>query len=515
MRRCCKGILVGALIFSIAILEGCPFASYKRGRFTKKSIVTLSSKANSKEIISQMSKRYDIALAELQYQCPYDLLELKQKIKTLEDFTLQTEVHVEKKALRMTARALKLVLDKDFQSHLTGRDRYKEFIESMRVAIEHNQMAQWKDPKIEEFISEILQNICFSHFTINLNSTAIGYQYFWEVVPKELAQLDISELNVKLLNKVINKMYGSSKYHILLSKWNQKLHSPFFASWDGALASMRSKMATYQWHGRNISLLRMSCPVYGKNYHSSIDPMFTEYLKAIKKQHKKHLYLCNLDTTASSYTKQFKVGRLLQKLSESPEFNESMLFIILPVESAFYKQGNLGLLRASYFKETFLNSMLLRQEGFYFPSALLMDVKFVSFLTQILEDIHKTIFDDREFLERIERCQFIDIAYVYIAKYLIDQYQIDYVSWSGDNGIDYSMGAVALFDMLIQSMSSSSIHLDSTIYISFWPAFVHCHRHPSTTSTVRCYSAIQKLLERNTPSTLGQVSKEEMNGLEL
>ncbi len=478
-------------------------------------MATFNHQINSKDILNQTHKRYEIALAELQYQCPYDLLELKQKIKTLETFIKQTEVHTQQRALKKTARALKLVLDKTFQAHLTGRDRYEDFIESMRIAIDQNEMAHWEDPKIGEFVTEILQSICYTHFTINLNQTPIGYQYFWSIVPKELAQLDISQLNVKLLNKFINKIFASHTSYVLISKLKRKLRCPFFASWDGALASMRSKIATYQWQGRKVSLMRMSCPVYGKNYHSLIDPTFTEYLKAIKRQNQKHLYICHLDTTASSHTKQFKVSRSLQKLSESPEFNEAILFVILPIESAFYKQGNLGLLRASYFKETFLNSMLLRQEGFYFPSALLRDGKFISFLTQMLEDLHKTFFEDQEFLERIERCQFIDIAYAHIAKYLIDEYQINYVSWTGDNGIDYSMSSVALFDMLIQTISPAAIHLDSTIYLSFWPAFVHCHRHPETTSTVRCYSAIQKLLERNESRVLSAEHQEEIKDLEI
>ena len=334
-------------------------------------------------------------------------------------------------------------------------------------------------------------------------------------MPKSLAQLEPTELNAKLLNKMVNKIFPSRMPTVFLSKVNQKLHAPFFASWDGAFATLRSKLATYQWHDRKVSLLRMSCPVYGKNYCATIDPIFVEYLNALKGKGQRHLYISNLDTSASTHSREFKIGKLMQSLSRNKNYCDTLLFIILPFESSFYKQGNLGLLRAGYFKEMFLNSMLLKQEGFYFPSKLLTDSKFIAFLGQMLDQIHQVSFGDREFLERIERCQFIDIAYAHIAKYLVEQNQIDMVNWTCHDGIDTSMSAVAVFDVLLQSISPDPIHLESTLYISLWPAMLYQHRHPSTTCTVRAYSAIQKLLEEDTLSGFAQVISDPVNNLAL
>ncbi len=490
-----KVSLVVSLCAVSAWVHPCPFTSYKRGQFQKKQVASFSPKSDSKQVINHFQKRYEVALSELQFQCPYDLIQSRQRIKTLEGFLSHAESFAERKAIKKTSRALKLILDKDFKPSLQGRDRYKHFIEVLRIAIENKNVAAWKSPEMQRFISIILQNISYSHFTVNFNHTKIGYQYFWDVLPKKLAQLDPTELNAKLLNKMINKIFPARTPTVLFSKLNQKLHAPFFASWDGAMATLRSKMATYEWQSRSVSLLRMSCPVYGKNYRSTIDPIFVEYLNALNEKNKRHLYISNLDTTASTHSKEFKVSQLMQSLSKNEEYSDTFQFIVLPFESSFYKQGNLGLLRASYFKETFLNSMLLKQEGFYFSSKLLTNSKFISFLGQMLDQIHEVSFGEREFLERIERCQFIDIAYAHIAKYIVEQNQIDMVNWSCFEGIDRSMTSVAVFDVLLQSISPSPIHLDSTLYISLWPAMLYHHRHPQTTCTVRGYSAIQKLLE--------------------
>ena len=482
-------------------LSSCPFSSYKRGRFQKKNYSSLTPKSDSKEILQHFRKRYEIALSMLQYQCPYDLIQAKQRVKTLESFLNHAESYAERKAIKKTARCLKLVLDKDFKPHIVGRDRYKHFIEVLRIAIDNKNSATWSNPDMKKFVQTILQHLAYTHFTVNFNRTKIGYEYFWDVLPKELAQLDPTELNAKLLNRMVNKVFPSSRPTVLLSKLTQKLHAPFFASWDGALSTLRSKMATYQVQDRDVALLRMSCPVYGKNYRSTIDPIFIEYLNSIKEKEKRHLYICNLDTTASTYSKEFKVSKLMQGISKRKEFLDTLLFIVLPFDSSFYKQGNLGPLRANYFKETFLNSMLLKQEGFYFPSRLLTDSKFISFLGQMLDQIHEASFGDREFLERTERCQFIDIAYAHIAKFLIEEHQIGMVNWACYDGLDKSMSAVAVFDVLLQSISPDPIHLDTTLYISLWPAMLYHHRHPDTTCTVRGFSAVHKLLEeRNLPA---------------
>ena len=121
----------------------------------------------------------------------------------------------------------------------------------------------------------------------------------------------------------------------------------------------------------------------------------------------------------------------------------------------------------------------------------------------------------REFLERIERCQFIDIAYAHIAKYLVEHNQIDMVNWTCRDGVDVSMSAVAVFDVLLQSISPAPIHLDSTLYISLWPAMLYHHRHPDTTCTVRAYSAIQKLLQEDKLSNYSEISADAVNDLAL
>ncbi|MCH9632224.1 MAG: hypothetical protein S4CHLAM6_05540 [Chlamydiae bacterium] len=510
-----KFFITVLLCFSATFSQACPFASYKKGRYQKKKLANLTPMANSKEVLDHFQRRYQVALSELQLQSPYGLVQSKQHVKTLESFLNHAETYAERKSIKKTASCLKLVADHAFKPHLKGRERYKHFIEVLRIAIENKNNATWKDSAMERFVAAILQRISYSHFTVNFNHTEIGYQYFWDVMPTCLAQLDPSDINAKLLNKMVNKIFPSSAPKVFLSKLNQKLHAPFFASWDGAIATLRSKFASYQWHDRNVSLLRMSSPVYGKNYRSAVDPIFVEYLNELKEKKQRHLYISNLDTSTSAHSREFKISKLMQNLSRKKEYADTFLFIILPFESSFYKQGNLGLLRAGYFKETFLNSMLLKQEGFYFPSRLLTDSKFIAFLGQMLDQIHQVSFGEREFLERIERCQFIDIAYAHIAKYLVEQNQIDMVNWACRDGVDSSMSAVAVFDVLLQSISPAPIHLESTLYISLWPAMLYHHRHPETTCTVRAYSAIQKLLQEDNRSDLAEVSTEPLNDLAL
>lgn len=487
--------LLIAISFIGQMAHCCPFASYKRGAFQKKQIASICPKKNSKEIVGHFQKRYDLALSEMRQQIPYDQAQLKKRIRTLEGFLKSAESYAERKAIKKTARCLKLVAYADFKSSMVGKERYKHLIEMMRVAIDNKNNAHWNDPEMKRFVSAQLEQLAYSHFMVNFNHTEIGYQYFWEVMPKELTALDTKEINAKLINRMMNKVFPNQSPSVFFSKLNRKLHAPFFASWDGALSTLRSKIATYHWQGRDVSLVRMSSPVYGKNYRLTIDPIFTEYLSALKSRNKRHLYISNLDTTGSTHAKTYRVSEAMLALSRKPEYRDAFDFVVLPFESSFYKQGNLGLLRASYFKETFLNSMLLKQEGFYFSSKLLTNSEFISFISSMLDEIHDAFFENREFLERVERCQFIDIAYAHITKYLIEQNEINMFSWGGLDSIDHPMTAIAVFDVLLQTISPDPIHLDSTLYISLWPAMLYHHRHPETNCTVRGYSAIQKLLE--------------------
>lgn len=508
-------LLILSLVQANHPLWACPFSSYKKGQYSKKHLTECLPKVDSKEILSKFSKRYEIALHQLQYNYPYDLIQTQEQIAQLEKYSGECDSHSERKALKKTARSLKLISDPKCREQLVAKDRYKHFIDMLREAIELKESAHWGTNEIKDYLENVLSSICYSHFTININHTSIGYSYFWELMPKELAHLEPSQLNAKLINKTINKIFPVSAPSVLFSKLNRKMHSPFFAYWDGSMATIRSKLANYQWEDRHVSLLRMSCPVYGKNYRPRIDPIFTQFLDSMKKKNQKLLYINNLDTTSSAYSREFKISKLLSDLSNNEAYKDTFLFIILPFDSPFYRQGNLGLLRASYFKETFLNSMLLKQEGFYFPSSLLTSSSFITFLDKLIEEIHRAYFDDSEFLERIERCQFIDIAYAHIAKYLIEQHNIDMVNWTCRHSVDRAMSAVAVFDVLLQSISKTPPHLDSTIYISTWPAMLNYHRHPNTTTTVRSYSAIQKLLERKAELELPRADPSEVQDLAL
>lgn len=497
MRKVLAYVFVSVLIYVFAVTDlcSCPFASYKRGAYLKHNDAVTPQSFKTKEVVSRFSDRFHIALVEMQHNYPYNLVQTQEQVKQLEQYVATTEVALEKKAYKNLAKCLKLIIDKKYKAHLTSKERYKQFIESLRVVLICSEQLNDIDLYKRNFLNEILNQICYAHFTINLNHTAVGYQYFWEILPKKLAQVNPENLNVRILNRLINKLFPLQSPKIFFNKMIRKSHSLVFNSWDGAVATLRSELAHYQWADRNVSLLRMSCPIYGKNYKASVDPIFIGYLKALKAKQKKHLYINSLDTSASVHSHEYKISKLLQQLSNRENLKETLLFITLPFDSSFYKQGNLGLLRATYFKETFLNSMLLKQEGFYFPTALLTNSKFIEYLDHLMDQIHQEYFQNQEFLERVERCQFIDIAYAYITKYIIEEQKIDVVNWTCRHGIDRSMSGIAVFDVLLQSLSSSSIHLDSAIYISAWPAVLNYHRHPNPIHLVRCYSALKKLLE--------------------
>ncbi len=481
--------------FSISFVEGCPFASYKHGAYQKKDVQVILPPVNTKELCNHLHVRYALALEELRYNYPYNPLELQGQIDQLEEFISQTDSSHEFKSISKTTCVLNLLHNPKYKEHFTGKERYRYFIDTLRTALNEKNAAKWSNPKVQHTVQSILQEISMAHFSISLNHTKVGYQHFWELMPKKLLSLDPSQLNVKLMNKAINHLFPLRSPRVFLSRIHRKMHAPIFASWDGALASLRCKIADYQWADRSVSLIRMSCPVYGKNYCASVDPIFLEYLETLKVKGKKHLYVNNLNTLSNMFSNEYKNSKKLQELSRRSEYRKNFCFITLPFDSPFYKQGNLGLLRASYFKETFLNSMLMKQEGFYFPSRLLKDSDFVSFLETLIDDLHCTYFAEKDFLERVERCQFIDIAYAYIVKYLIQEQNIDIVNWTCRYGIDRSMSAVAVFDILLQSLSDSPAHLGSMFYISSWPAILNYHRHPETERLVRCYSAVRKLLE--------------------
>jgi|GEM_PF-3477095 len=484
--------IIFLIVLSIqsSILVTCPFASGRK-HFEREAPEALSTLAvDSKKIKTHFENSYSIALTQL--RSDYEVLghSIENQIGLIEKKIQSGSDAKETHALQSLKASLSIL---EIDSDLVNQANYINFIQELR------KVATYLDQEGFQcsFCTQIVRDLSELHFQLDLNQSEMGYDFFFHLLPEKYQALKAENLSVRELNREINQIFPKRSPSLFLQKMSRKAHYFSFMNWDPAFYSVRSQLAKLYIENRAVSVLWMGCPIMGSNSNPEIDPLFLSYLKVLKDKGEKHLYINNQNIVRRGSEK--RSSDLLNALAHQEEYQTTFYFITLPYNSAFYDQKNLGRIKIQTFINSFVHHIQHNEEGFSFPETLRENESFKAYLPTLFAMIHKTYFDEVDFLVQRERSQFIDIAYAYIAHYLIDDLKIDSVNWTCKHGIDRAMSAFSVFDKLLKSHLEEKSSLESTLYISYWPAMAYYHRPPDINRTIRALSAIEKLSETQPP----------------
>jgi hypothetical protein len=136
-----------------------------------------------------------------------------------------------------------------------------------------------------------------------------------------------------------------------------------------------------------------------KTGEKKFDEIFLSYLRALKKNNEKHLYI-----SVRPVDKEFV------ELSDSPEFKNVFVFIGMDRGTDFYyqKKAYENQNQASLFKKDLLDNILNNKTNYYWPESIL-ETNWKQKVEQRIGNLHEKYFANRSTLNKIERGVFIEL----------------------------------------------------------------------------------------------------------
>ena len=161
----------------------------------------------------------------------------------------------------------------------------------------------------------------------------------------------------------------------------------------------------------------------------SINPEFLSYLRVLKQQGKKHLYINLMQRTRHEGAQ----SRALEALASNPLYSDVLITLTLDKNSDFYWQEKQfsKFSDANIFKQSFVKQLFYLPDDesmFYWPKHINADLK--SSFTKIIDTVHAQFFENKIVLSNQERQAFIEICYVKFIEQFCKYYQPDYVNVS-------------------------------------------------------------------------------------
>lgn len=196
----------------------------------------------------------------------------------------------------------------------------------------------------------------------------------------------------------------------------------------------------FEYH--SIPVIRMGTPTFEGfcapiTEVAAVTPEFLGFLEAYQSSGKKHLYI-NLQNRNPSWIGRNEAPRCRVLEALSKEYPETIQVITLAKNTSFYSQEGLykDLSDAALFKSAFLKELFHHEGGFFFGSLITSDKIFI----ELLDKVHKEIFNEKETLKREERLAFIELFHLEVEKYCIDHFKPDTLNISCKDGIDRAGG---------------------------------------------------------------------------
>lgn len=228
---------------------------------------------------------------------------------------------------------------------------------------------------------------------------------------------------------------------------------------------------------------------------ASIVAEFSLYEQTLQKNNKKHFYF-NL------MSRQFENENLRSLAIEKLDTRETdaVSTITLDKDSHFWKQIGFYLDRnkAKDFKKSCIYEMFDAETNLFYWSSHLNKTDLRKNAKKFLEEIHHNIFKNNENLSQEERQDFIEILYLYIIDYALNEIQPDGANFSCKQCIDRGAtqtAALIIFDKMKKKKSLTKEEQDFINTIHYGPALMVSNRPPQNSRVIRNLRMLKRLAE--------------------
>jgi hypothetical protein len=210
--------------------------------------------------------------------------------------------------------------------------------------------------------------------------------------------------------------------------------------------------------GLHISCLCLPCPISQQIIaKAGVAEEFEGFLRSIisQKRNQRHL-LINLQDRTSWHEHARCIA--VEQVQQSSEFVSALKVVTLPKNTDFYMQSGSYIEwdDAREFKKSVREQVAdTEQCGFYIPSDI-DQKKLLEFSDQAIEMIHDLFFGGKDRLVHKNRLDFIEIFYLMLVLFFIQEYEPDTLSFTCKDAIDTGASASAQMYAFLRMMNDSS-----------------------------------------------------------
>ncbi|MFT4552474.1 MAG: hypothetical protein ACI9S8_001099 [Chlamydiales bacterium] len=467
-----------------------------------------------------MVKNYAFAKKEQHYR--YTLTSFVNSLESS-----KSDLSVKEGERQRSADDLETILKKVMTSLLNPEgglpsEQYKKFHSYLRQALnceEYRQALALKhiDASLSANI-DLLHHLCLYFFT------GINIHEFCAQLVKDMQEGNLLENAVPLQNPAdlerdlkqsftdVKRIVDSQKTYDPSYWWyyvKDQINLGFDPFAQGNLPNVLFKTRYRLENGKEKDVLNIRCgtPTYEDLFsivcgEAEVNPEFRGYLEACRRFGKKHLYV-NLQNRNPRFLWKNEAPRCKAIENLQGDFQDVLTVIGLSKDSPFYMQndGYIEQNEVDKFKSEFFKQMFeVKVSWFYFPDSLLNDgeIDFREEVANLIEDVHSTLFEGNEMLDRQERLDFIEIVYVLIIELIIFKSGSDFYNTSCKDCIDRAGGMnslLALSQNLRQMEGDGGIDYKDLAAITFAPAVLVRQREIKFDRLERLISSAKKMIE--------------------
>jgi hypothetical protein len=391
-----------------------------------------------------LDKAFQVSAVNMIKGVKADLDEFYEQAMKKRDRMLVTHLNKAIMALHLAANPHNL----EKSSRLKNCTKYfLDFQRYFREALEceEYQKLNTKRPKANQKYEWCLLNLTH-HLCEALYTQCLGYQEFNNamkiLINKGREILDIKEdANLTLIEhieedfaalKEVVKLHLNGPLHKILEELELKRGEGF----DSIMQSNLPHPLYHMMIGNKQSIhLRLPSPTKQRMVNKAVITAEFEGMIEAYANRGKSLLVFNLQDRTS--WKEHARCDVLEGLQSKRDFKGDIVVVTLPMDTDFYHQyapyNHLNI--SEQFTTQLLDHIRDDSSGFYFPPQV-KKVILGEFIDQLVDGIHKFIFEGRDLMTIEERQGFIDLVYLFIELKVLELVKPDTFAFTDKDGID-------------------------------------------------------------------------------
>lgn len=353
-------------------------------------------------------------------------------------------------------------------------DYFADFLYFLRAGLctrDYQKMIAYppkKDNRLAYAQLDLLHAMCYGLFIEMQGDQELiwGIQQLFEAAEKTLSDDHVEETHST--HQIWNKLAGD--YTALSKMMRQYQNGPllkilsmlqeggtqyFDPIWEHDLPCQMFALFTEEQRILNV---RMPCPIHQEFINKvSVNEEFKAFLRALKESPviHRHLVINFQDKTA---WKEHARAMAMEDLQKIKDFSDNISVVTLSKDCDFYHQNEpyASENHAAVFINSFVENLEGEGFGYYFPENVREHLS-IGFFHGIIDAVHRVFFNERNVLTRDQRCDFIEITYLFIILKLIEIIKPESFTLMAKDGIDLASTANTFLFIFMKMLNHEDI----------------------------------------------------------